>query len=274
MPWAPVNGIDLYYELHGSGPAVLFAHGQGGNHLSWWQQVPFFAQHYTCITFDHRAFGRSADSDGRGRQAFGADAIGLLDHLGLDDVRVVAHSMGGRSAIALALRDPKARCRAVVLAGTTGAVADAAVRARRDEAAAARGDRGLGAFSVRPGFKKAQPHLYFLMQQISKTNPPRPRDFLHPPGQAQPPPPPPGAPPRAPVHERLAAAGLPVLFLVGEHDAITPPDLMEMCHRLVPGSRYHVVAGSGHSAYWEKAAEFNDVVLRFLREVDTSAGPK
>ena len=42
MPFAPINGIDLYYEIHGAGPAVLFAHGQGGNHLSWWQQIPFF----------------------------------------------------------------------------------------------------------------------------------------------------------------------------------------------------------------------------------------
>ena len=270
MPWAPVNGIDIYYEVHGSGPAVLFAHGQGGNHLSWWQQVPFFSQHYTCITFDHRAFGFSADSDGSGRASFGADVIALLDHLGVEDVRVVAHSMGGRSAIALALRDPKARCRAVVLAGTTGAVADGAVRARREEAAAARGERGLGAFSVHPSFREQHPHLYFLLRQISRLNPSRPRDFLHPPGQVQPPPPPPGSPPRLPVHERLNAAGLPVLFLVGEHDKITPPDLIEMCHGLVPSSRYHVVRGSGHSAYWEKAAEFNDVVLRFLQETDAS----
>src|SRR3990172_1575884 len=143
MPWASVNDIDLYYEVHGNGPALLFAHGQGGNHLSWWQQVPFFAKHYTCITFDHRAFGFSQDADGSGRMSFGADAIGLLDHLCVEDVRVVAHSMGGRSATAVALRDPAARCRALVLAGTTGAVADATVRARRDAAAEARGERGL-----------------------------------------------------------------------------------------------------------------------------------
>ncbi len=269
MPWAPVNGIDLYYELHGSGPALLFAHGQGGNHLSWWQQVPFFARHYTCITFDHRAFGFSADRDGRGRLGFGADVLALLDHLGVEDVRVVAHSMGARSAIALATRDPAARCRALILAGTTGAVADDAVRARRSEAATARGDRGLGAFAVRPAFRKETPHLYFLLQQISRMNPSRPRDFLYP---ASPPPPQPGQPPRATVQERLATAGIPVLFLVGEHDAITPPDLIEMCHRLLPGSRYHVVSGSGHSAYFEKADEFNEVVFRFLREVDGAGG--
>ena len=41
---------DLYYEVSGSGPALLFAHGLGGNHLSWWQQVAHFAPHYTCVT--------------------------------------------------------------------------------------------------------------------------------------------------------------------------------------------------------------------------------
>ena len=46
MPKAPINGIELYYESHGDGPAIVFAHGRGGNHLSWWQQVPHFSQDY------------------------------------------------------------------------------------------------------------------------------------------------------------------------------------------------------------------------------------
>ncbi len=265
MPFAPVNGIDLYYEVNGSGPAVLFAHGQGGNHLSWWRQVPFFSRFYTCITFDHRAFGRSHDLDNKGRRGFGDDAIGLLDHLGIDDVRIVAHSMGGRAATALAVRDPRQRVRALVLSGTTGAVADEAVQRRRDEAEAARGTRGLGAFSVHPPYKETDPEGYFLLRQISKLNPPRPKDFLGPPN---PPPLPPGTPPRAPMSQRLRETGIPVLYLVGEHDMITPADLIEMCHRLIPGSQYHVAWGSGHSVYWEKPDEFNEVVLRFLSKLD------
>ena len=265
MAYASVNGIELYYELHGSGPAVLFAHGQGGNHLSWWQQIPHFAPHYTCITYDARAFGKSLDVDKKGRSGFGGDAIGLLDHLGLDDVRVVAHSMGGRPATAIATRDPLNRCRALVLAGTTGAVADEAVRARRETAAEARGDRGLGAFSVMPGYQEREPEKYFLLRQLSRLNPPRAKDFLGPPN---PPPPAPGAPPRIPMYERLKVSGVPVFFLVGEHDMICPSDLIELCHGLVPQSRYHVVRDSGHSAYWEKPGEFNDKVLSFLQDVE------
>ena len=40
MPTAKVNGVELYYESYGEGPAIVFAHGRGGNHASWWRQAP------------------------------------------------------------------------------------------------------------------------------------------------------------------------------------------------------------------------------------------
>ena len=52
----------LYYEVAGSGPALVFAHGLGGNHLSWWQQVAHFAPSYTCVAFAHRGFAPSTRS--------------------------------------------------------------------------------------------------------------------------------------------------------------------------------------------------------------------
>ena len=128
-----------------------------------------------------------------------------------------------------------------------------------------RDGKGLGAFSVHPDYKERDPAGYFLLRQISRMNPSRPKDFLGPPN---PPPLPEGAPPRVPMYERLREKGIPVLYLVGEHDMITPADLIKMCHRLVPGSKYHVARGSGHSVYWEKSDEFNDVVLRYLLELD------
>ena len=42
MPLLSLNGIDLYYESNGEGESVTFLHGAGGNHASWWQQVPSF----------------------------------------------------------------------------------------------------------------------------------------------------------------------------------------------------------------------------------------
>ena len=98
MPKTQVNGIDLYYEVHGDGPAIVFAHGAGGNHLSWWQQVPVFTRQYRCVTFDHRGFGQSPDiPNGPGSQAFVEDLNQLLDHLKIEHVALVAQSMGGRT---------------------------------------------------------------------------------------------------------------------------------------------------------------------------------
>src|SRR3972149_947217 len=59
MPHARVNGARLYYEQHGSGPDVIFLHGAGGNHLSWWQQIAVFAERYRCTVFDARGWGPS-----------------------------------------------------------------------------------------------------------------------------------------------------------------------------------------------------------------------
>ncbi len=98
MAFAPVHGGDLYYEVHGSGPAPVFAHGIGGNHLSWWQQVPHFRDRYTCVVFDVPGFGRSEHPAGDWHYI---DTLaGLIDHLALDRVALVAQSMGGWAASA------------------------------------------------------------------------------------------------------------------------------------------------------------------------------
>ena len=59
MATVETNGAKIYYEVHGDGHAITFAHGRGGNAASWWQQVPRFAESYKTIVFDHRIFGRS-----------------------------------------------------------------------------------------------------------------------------------------------------------------------------------------------------------------------
>jgi 3-oxoadipate enol-lactonase len=256
MPFAPLNGIDLYYESHGEGPAIVLAHGAGGNHLSWWQQVPFFSKRFRCITFDHRAFGRSRDGDGDaqlGRRAFHDDLRDLLDHLEISDARVVAQSMGGRTAVGFALRNP-GRCKGMVLAGTTGGAIDDSVRELQEaHRETETGRLPLLKRAVSPDLKERAEHLDFLYRSISRLNPPRPRNFLAPiPGY------------RGSSAQRLAEAGFPILFLVGQHDAITPPAVIERCHQAVPGSRYVTIPDSGHSAYFEQPTAFNEAVLRFI----------
>ncbi len=100
----------LYYEVEGAGPMLVFAHGLGGNHLSWWQQVPHFRDRYTCVTFAHRGFAPSSAPPGGPDPAdYAGDLAALVDHLGASDIRIVAQSMGGWTALEYALAHPDAR---------------------------------------------------------------------------------------------------------------------------------------------------------------------
>src|SRR5437867_2422060 len=111
MPFAPAGDADIYYELHGptpsQAPALVFAHGAAGNHLSWWQQVPHFRDRYACLVFDHRGFGQSLEPEpGRGGAAFVDDLRLLLDHAGIERATLIAQSMGGWTCLGFALRYP------------------------------------------------------------------------------------------------------------------------------------------------------------------------
>ena len=253
MPFLPVNGIELYYEVHGQGPAVVFCHGAGGNHLSWWQQVPVFAQRFRCITYDSRAFGLSRDAEGGGRQWFWQDLAGLLDHLGIESAAIVAQSMGGRTAVPFAIRNP-GRVWAIVLAGTNGGAVTEEVRQKQDEykdslpKGSTLNDRALA-----PDFGEREPVKEFLYRSINRLNPKRPRDFLAIPAGY-----------RGSSAGRLTESGIPILFLVGEHDAIVPPSITRLCHEAVIGSHFQVIEGAGHSAYFEKPDAFNAAVMSFL----------
>ncbi len=62
----------------------------------------------------------------------------------------------------------------------------------------------------------------------------------------------------------LAATGVPVMFVVGEQDIICPPPLVRAMHEAVPGSRFEIIPGAGHSAYFEDHEAFNALLLDFL----------
>ena len=256
MPWAAVNDVRLYYLASGKGPALVFAHGAGGNHLSWWQQIPYFSQRYRCVVFDHRAFGRSLDGhEGLGRRAFADDLLLLLDHLNIESVAIIAQSMGGRTAVGFSVRNPE-RVRALVLAGTTGGAVNDEIRsAQETHRRTPAGRRSLAQRAIAPGLRRERPDLAYLYGLIGRLNPPRPSNFLAPiPGY------------RGSSAQRLADLNVPILFLVGEEDTITPPDIVRMAHEQVPNSQFDIIKDAGHSAYFERAEAFNNRVSQFLDE--------
>ncbi|MEX2238842.1 MAG: alpha/beta fold hydrolase [Dehalococcoidia bacterium] len=257
MPYLAIDDFNLYYEVHGEGPAVAFLHGAGGNHLSWWQQIPEFSTSYRCITLDHRAFGLSVDPEGGpGRRAFGSDLKTLLDHLGVGDVALVAHSMGGRTAAGFILRaqnPAERRVWALVLSGTHGGVVNEVSRGLQQGLREANDGRSLRDRALSPDFAQREPALAFLYSEISRVNPARPADFLAPiPGYL------------GTTAGAFADMALPVLFLAGEEDEVMSPEAIRIGATLLPGAELKIISGAGHSAYFEQPREFNQIVMDFL----------
>jgi pimeloyl-ACP methyl ester carboxylesterase len=256
MAFMAKDGFRLYYEdTGGNAPTVLFLHGAGGNHLSWWQQVPVFAEEYRCISVDQRGFGQSPDvAGGPGPTALATDALALLDHLGITRAAVVAQSMGGWAAVGAAVQAPQ-RFWAIVLANTVGNLSNPAIAAVKQRLAAAAPPRPpvLWHAALGPTFRKAEPVRTFLYAQVAGLNPSRPADFSDQLSRLT-----------TPV-ERYVAARVPTMFLTSDEDGLIWPELSQAVHEHVPGSQLQRVAAAGHSTYFERPDVFNREVGAFLK---------
>ncbi len=250
MPFADVNGIELYYESHGTGPVVTFLHGAGGNHISWWQQIPVFSQQYRCVTIDHRGFGRSADPAKLGSSQYVEDLEALLDHLEVERTALVAQSMGGLAALGYAVRHPE-RVSALAMADNWGWFDWPELRDRWNALRLARTEDPPSPGGIGRRYRAEHPRGVFLYQQIGALNPPREAatPFLTGGGVTK---------------EAVAALRVPTLWLVGAEDPTVPPEIVRTMHELTPGSEYVEVPGCGHSVYFEDAAAFNQHVGGFL----------
>jgi len=116
---ARVNGIELYYELHGSGPAVAVIPGLGGETRMFSTIVTALSQRHQVLVFDPRGAGRSEKPDvPYSAEEMADDTAGLLDVVAIQQATVIGYSMGGRIALSLTLRHPT-RVRGLLLAATS-----------------------------------------------------------------------------------------------------------------------------------------------------------
>jgi 3-oxoadipate enol-lactonase len=107
MPMLDINGTNLYYEVSGQGPPLLFLHGLGSCSQDWEFQVAEFSKNYQVITVDLRGHGRSAKPPGPyGMEMLAADVAGLLQALRVESAHVVGLSLGGGIAFQMALSFP------------------------------------------------------------------------------------------------------------------------------------------------------------------------
>lgn len=108
MPKIHVNGIDLFYEIKGTGEPLVLISGLLCDHSYWSLIIPSLTSQYQVIRIDNRGMGRSSapDSPYTVRQ-MADDVAALLDHLGIDRVNIGGHSMGGQIAQEFVLAYPQ-----------------------------------------------------------------------------------------------------------------------------------------------------------------------
>ncbi|MFC5064641.1 alpha/beta fold hydrolase [Actinomycetospora atypica] len=259
------DGVGLaVYDTAGDGPPILFLHEFGGDHRSWSPQFGDLAVRYRCITYDARGYPPSdvpTDPGAYSQERAVADAVAVLDALGVEQALVVGNSMGGFATLHLGLTHPE-RCTGLVVAGCGyGAAPERAAAFRadalalagayeRDGAAAVAADYGnrparltlrdrdagahdehlrilaehdpVGAALTMRGVQAARPSLYDL-------------------------------------RDRLAAMTVPTLLVVGDrdHEAI---DATLMLHRTLPVADLAVLPRTGHLTNLEHPELFTRLV--------------
>jgi pimeloyl-ACP methyl ester carboxylesterase len=117
--YAQVNGINMYYEIHGEGKPLVMIHGGGSTiKTSFGKLLPLLAQHYTIIAVELQAHGHTSDRDTPESFTQDADDVAaLLYQLSISKAHILGFSNGGSTAMQIAIRHPQIVDKIIVIAG-------------------------------------------------------------------------------------------------------------------------------------------------------------
>lgn len=265
MPKTHVNGLEMYYEVQGSGPPVVLIGGLSQDHLGWAFQAPALAAAgYQVISFDNRDAGQTAQSPGPyGIPQFVDDTIGLMNALGLGPAHLVGASMGGMVAQELALAHP-ARVASLTLV-CTAAVTDpelaGVLRAWRDARPHCAADDfvlSLSPWLLTYRFLQQQDALRGFLQMVRDN--PFPQSVAGFQRQCD----------AVLSHDAAARVGgirAPAHVIVGSEDALTPPRHSRDLAGRLPGAKLTEVPETSHLLFLEKPEVFNSILLGALAAV-------
>ncbi len=255
MSYLERDGVRIWYEVHGRGPALLLTHGFSASSAMYAQNVDVLARTHTVITWDMRGHGRSdspADPAAYSTALSVGDMTALLDAAGAERAVIAGHSLGGFLSLELHLAQ-RARVSGLILIGTgPGYRSDAPRQAWNEmvEKMAARFERkGLAALGdgeeVRVAAHRDAGGLARAARGILAQHDGR-------------------------VLESLPSIAVPTLVVVGEHDTTFLAGSRYMAEK-IPGAELVVIAGAGHSPNMTKPAEFHAALARFLTELPARA---
>lgn len=223
---APVNGLNLYYEIHGTGAPLILLHGGFGFTGMFGDLLPALAAHRQVIAVDLQGHGRTADIDRPLRREHLADDIAaLIAHLGHTTATVAGYSFGGGAALQTALRHPHLVDRLVILSSP-----------HKRDAWYPDGRAAFDQMSAETGEMMKQTPLYEIYSAIA----PRPEDWNDLWAKM-------GDLNRQPydMSEQVARLSMPTMLIFGDADAISPAQAAEFFALLGGGQRDGVWDRSG-----------------------------
>jgi pimeloyl-ACP methyl ester carboxylesterase len=251
--------MKLHFEVHGDGePELLLSPGIPAVGSDWAPVVERLATDRRVITYDNRGSGRSPVTPGPYTTAqLAADAVNLLDELGIARADVFGMSLGGMVAQELALNFPE-RVRRLVLGCTHAGVAHAARQPREaGRAFALQTDDWAQRMRVLAPFAFARDVDPALLEAfIAKKS----RDVQDPAGYA-------GQIAAVRGHDtydRLPRIACPTLVITGDDDQIIPAPSSDVLHDRIRGSRLEIVAGAGHVFFLEAPEQTERLLRDFL----------
>jgi pimeloyl-ACP methyl ester carboxylesterase len=255
-----IDGLSLYYQIHGSGDPVLLVHGFPLSGRLWEPITPALGRDFRLIVPDLRGLGRSEPSASASMSRFADDLVALLDTIGeTRPVALVGMSMGGYIAFEFCRRRPD-RLRALVLANTR-AQADSAeeAQARRETAARVlREGSGIVAQAMvsRLFGAQASPDLrQCWVERMAGEDPLGVAAAL-------------GAMAERPdSFHTLASTRLPMLIVAGEDDSLTPLEGARRMQQAAPHARLEVIPEAGHMSPVEQPGRFAEILRQFLKEL-------
>jgi 3-oxoadipate enol-lactonase len=265
MPTVTTNGIKLnYVDTGGTGAPVLLVPGFPFHLGMWRPQIDSLGERWRFIAPDLKGTGESEGPDDPAEYTvdnYAGELKGLLDELDIDKVVLVGLSMGGYINLAFMRRYPE-RVRALVLADTR-AEADPpeGIEKRSKQQAQVRAEGTAGLITALTGAllsdstKEKKPDVAPAVQRAMDIPV---KAFV---GELE------AMKTRPDSTDGLSSIGVPTLIIVGEHDAITPPDASRKMHEHIAGSRLVVIPEAGHLSNLENPDAFNGALAEFLQEL-------
>lgn len=245
--YAPVNGLSIYYEVHGEGrPLVLVPGGHLTIGLGFGALLPRLAAGRQVVAMEQQGHGRTGDVDRLPTTAnLGSDLVGLLDHLGLERADVLGFSLGALAAMEAAIRHPDRIDRLVFAGGEVrpdGVHPDITDPSRH--ATSTRMPTAEDFEAMRVEHERLAPPPADLAAQMAKQGPVV-QSFT---GWSD---------------AELARVTAPTLIMIGDHDFVTVEHAaLEL--ELIPDARLSVIPGTTHMQLMHRVDLVLPVIEDFL----------